>query len=197
MRATTPRVTIGVVTRFCEKWWMTAGRAVVAAAFGLAVLFWPGFDHRTLAVAFGVFALVDGLMLAGLAVVARASLQQWWLVLAESCVSFAAAALALAWRPADSISLLLLLAAWAVVTGVLEVEAGVRLRRLAAGEPSLLLAGGLSLVLGITLVALSEGDAAHVTAAVGWFVLAYGGALGIVAFRLRRLAVAERAPARR
>ena len=47
------------------------------------------------------------------------------------------------------------------MTGVLEVEAGVRLRRLAAGEPSLLVAGGLSLVLGVALVALSEADAAY------------------------------------
>ncbi len=92
----------------------------------------------------------------------------------------------------DTFSLLVLLAAWAVVTGVLEVEAGVRLRRLAAGEPSLLIAGGLSLVLGVALVALSEADVARLTAAIGWFVLAYGGALGIVAFRLRRLAAAER-----
>jgi uncharacterized membrane protein HdeD (DUF308 family) len=168
--------------RFCDKWWMTAGRGAFAALFGLAVLFLPGLDHRSLALALGLFAFVDGLILAALAVVARHTLDQWWLVLVESW----------AWRTDDTFSLLVLLAVWAVVTGVLEVEAGVRLRRLAAGEPSLLLAGGLSLVLGVALVALSEADVARLTAAIGWFVLAYGGALGIVAFRLRRLAAAER-----
>lgn len=183
--------------RFCDKWWMTAGRGAIAAVFGLAVLFLPGLDHRTLAVALGVFACVDGLMLAALAMVARHSLDQWWLVLVESCVSFAVAAVALVWMTYDPFSLLLLVATWAVVTGVLEVEAGVRLRRLAAGEPSLLVAGGLSLVLGIALVALSEADVAYITASIGWFVLAYGGALGIVALRLRRLAAAERESSRR
>ena len=178
--------------RFCDKWWMTAGRGAFAALFGLAVLFLPGLDHRSLALALGLFAFVDGLMLAALAVVARHTLDQWWLVLVESCASFAVAAVALAWSTEDTFGLLVLVAAWAVVTGVLEVEAGVRLRRLAAGEPSLLIAGGLSLVLGVALVALSEADVARLTAAIGWFVLAYGGALGIVAFRLRRLAVAER-----
>jgi uncharacterized membrane protein HdeD (DUF308 family) len=178
--------------RFCDKWWMTAGRGAVAVAFGLAVLFLPDLDHRSLALALGVFAFVDGLMLAALAVVARDVLDQWWLVLVESCVSFAVAAVALGWMTDSAFSLLALLAAWAVVTGVLEVEAGVRLRRLAAGEPSLLVAGGLSLVLGIVLVALSEAELARLTVTIGWFVVAYGGALGIVAFRLRRLAVAER-----
>ena len=178
--------------RFCDKWWMTAGRGAFAALFGLAVLFLPDLDHRSLALSLGLFAFVDGLMLAALAVVARHTLDQWWLVLVESCASFAVAAVALAWRTDYTFSLLVLVAAWAVVTGVLEVEAGVRLRRLAAGEPSLLIAGGLSLVLGVALVALSEADVARLTAAIGWFVLAYGGALGIVAFRLRRLATAER-----
>jgi uncharacterized membrane protein HdeD (DUF308 family) len=151
--------------RFCDKWWMTAGRGAFAALFGLAVLFLPGLDHRSLALALGLFAFVDGLMLAALAVVARHTLDQWWLVLVESCASFAVAAVALAWRTEDTFSLLVLLAAWAVVTGVLEVEAGVRLRRLAAGEPSLLVAGGLSLVLGVALVALSEADVARLTGA--------------------------------
>jgi uncharacterized membrane protein HdeD (DUF308 family) len=178
--------------RFCDKWWMTAGRGAVAVLFGLSVLFWPGLDHRSLAVALGIFAFIDGLMLAALAVVARHSLDQWWIVLVESCVSFTVAAVALAWMTVNAFSLLALVAAWAVITGVLEVEAGVRLRRLAAGEPSLLVAGGLSLVLGVALVALSEAEATRLTAAIGWFVLAYGGALGIVAFRLRRLATAER-----
>lgn len=182
---------------FCEKWWMTAGRGLVALSFGAAVLFWPGLDHRTMAVVFGVFVLVDGLMLAVLALVARDVLEQWWLVLVESCVSLAVAIVALAWTASDGIGLLALLATWAVVTGVVEVEAGVRLRRLAAGEPSLLLAGGLSLVLGIALVALPETEAAHMTWAVGWFGLAYGGALVLVAARLRRLALAARPASRR
>ena len=47
-------------------------------------------------------------------------------------------------------------------------------------------------MLGIVLVALSEAELARLTVTIGWFVVAYGGALGIVAFRLRRLAAAER-----
>jgi len=177
---------------FCEKWWMTAGRGAVALAFGFAVLFWPSLDHRTLALVFGVFALVDGLMLAALAVVAREVLEQWWLVLVESCVSLAVAMATLFWTASDGIGLLALVASWAVVTGVVEIEAGVRLRRLATGEPSLLLAGGFSLLAGILLVALPETDAAQLTWAIGGFGVVYGAALVLVATRLRHLAVATR-----
>ncbi len=182
---------------FCEKWWMTAARGVVALAFGMAVLAWPSLEHRTLAVAFGVFALVDGLMLAALAFVARDVLEQWWLVLVESCVSLVVAGVALLWRAGDGIGLLALIAAWAVVTGVVEVEAGVRLRRLASGETSLLLAGGLSLVVGIALVALPESEAVRLAWAIGGFGVLYGATLMLVATRLRRLALAARPALRR
>ncbi len=183
--------------RFCEKWWMTAGRGLVAVAFGCAVLFWPSLDHGTLAVVFGLFALVDGLMLGGLAIVSRRVLDQWWLVLVESCVSLAVASVALLGPATDGIGLLALVATWAVVTGVVEIEAGVRLRRLATGEASLLFAGGVSLLVGIALVAFPETEAARLTWAIGWFGVAYGGALVLVAARLRRLAVAARGAARR
>ncbi len=81
---------------------------------------------------------------------------------------------------------LALIAAWAVVTGVVEVEAGVRLRRLASGETSLLLAGGLSLVVGIALVALPESEAVRLAWAIGGFGVLSGATLMLVATRLRR-----------
>ena len=132
------------VVGFCEKWWMIAVRGVVALGFGLLVLLWPGIDAHVLALAFGGFAVVDGLVLAGLAVVGRDVLENWWVVLVEGVVGVALGVLALAWDDIGGLRLLALLAAWAVVTGVFEIEAGVRLRRLARGETSLLLAGVLS-----------------------------------------------------
>jgi uncharacterized membrane protein HdeD (DUF308 family) len=150
---------------FCEKWWMIAVRGVVALGFGLLVLLWPGLDANVLALAFGVFAVVDGLVLAGLAI--------------------------------DGLRLLALLAAWAVVTGVFEIEAGVRLRRLATGETSLLLAGVLSVAVGIALVALPKDDPVEIAWAIGLFGMAYGALLVLVAERMRRLAVAARPSSRR
>jgi len=185
------------VVGFCEKWWMIAVRGVVALGFGLLVLLWPGIDANVLALAFGVFAVVDGLVLAGLAVVGRDVLENWWVVLAEGVVGMALGVLALAWSEIGGLRLLALLAAWAVVTGVFEIEAGVRLRRLAAGETSLLLAGVLSVGVGIALVALPKDDPVEVAWAIGLFGMAYGALLVLVAERMRRLAVAARPSPRR
>ncbi len=171
---------------------MTAVRGVVALGFGLLVLLWPGIDAAVLAIAFGVFALLDGLVLAAVAIVGRDVLEQWWVVLAEGAVGVAVGAVALLWPDIGGLSLLALLAAWAVVTGVFEIEAGVRLRRLARGETSLLAAGALSLLVGIALIALPKDNPVEIAWAIGVFGMAYGGLLVVVAERLRRLAQVAR-----
>jgi uncharacterized membrane protein HdeD (DUF308 family) len=171
---------------------MTAARGALAFVFGLVVLLWPDLDAGVLAVAFGIFALIDGLVLAAVAAVARDVLEQWWVVLVEGAVGIVVGVVALAWPGIGGLGLLSLLAAWAVITGVLQIEAGVRLRRLAPGETSLLLAGGLSLLAGLVLIALPKDDPVEVAWAIGMFGLVYGAFLVIVGARLRRLAHAAR-----
>ena len=156
------------------------------------MLLWPDLDASVLAIAFGVFALVDGLVLAAVAAVARDVLEEWWVVLVEGAVGVAVGIVALAWPGLGGLFLLSLLAAWAVVTGVLQIEAGVRLRRLASGEASLLFAGGLSLLAGLVLIAVPKDDPVEVAWAIGVFGLVYGGLLVAVGGRLRRLARAAR-----
>jgi len=186
-----------VLIGFYEKWWMTALRGAVALVFGLTVFFWLDPGAAVLAVAFGVFALVDGLVLGAVAVVGRDALGQWWVVLAEGVVGMAVGVVALAWPGLGGLGLLSLLAAWAVVTGVFEIEAGVRLRRLAGSDVSLFLAGGLSLLVGIALIAVPKDDPLEVAWAIGLFGMVYGGLLLDAAGRLRRLARAARPAAPR
>jgi uncharacterized membrane protein HdeD (DUF308 family) len=182
---------------FCEKWWMTALRGAVALVFGLTVFLWQDPDAAVLAVAFGVFALVDGLVLGAVAVVGRDVLEQWWVVLVEGVVGVLVGLVALAWPGIGGLSLLSLLAAWAVLTGFFEIEAGVRLRRLAGSDASLFLAGGLSVLVGLALIALPKDDPLDVIWAIGLFGVVYGGVLLVVAERLRRLARAARPAAPR
>jgi len=177
-----------VLIGFCEKWWMTALRGAVALVFGLTVFFWQDPGAAMLAVAFGVFALVDGLVLGAVAIVGRHALEQWWVVLVEGVVGVVVGLVALAWPGLGGLGLLSLLAAWAVVTGVFEIEAGVRLRRLAGSDASLFLAGGLSLLVGIALIAVPKDDPLEIAWAIGLFGMVFGSLLLDSAGRLRSLA---------
>jgi uncharacterized membrane protein HdeD (DUF308 family) len=182
---------------FCEKWWMTALRGAVALVFGLTLLLWQDPSAAVVAVAFGVFALVDGLVLSAVAVVGRDVLEQWWVVLVEGVVGMVVGLVALAWPGIGGLGLLSLLAAWAIVTGVFEIETAVRLRRLAGSDACLFIAGGLSLLVGIALIAVPKDDPLEIDWAIGLFGVVFGAVLLVAAGRLRRLAGAARPSAPR
>jgi uncharacterized membrane protein HdeD (DUF308 family) len=171
---------------------MTAVRGAVALVFGLTVLLWHDPAASVLAIAFGVFALVDGLVLGAVAVAGRDVLEQWWVVLVEGVAGVVVGVVALAWPGIGGLGLLSLLAAWAVITGVFEIEAALRLRRLAGSDACLLLAGGLSLVVGIALIAVPKDDPLEIVWAIGVFGVVYACVLLVAAGRLRRLARAAR-----
>ena len=177
---------------FCEKWWITAARAIAAIVFGALVLLLSGLHAGGFADLFGIFALVDGILLFGLGVVGRDVLEAWWLMVLEGAVGAGIGVLALSWPHIHGLTLLWLLALWAVLTGVAEIEAGIRLRRLAEGEASLLVAGALSLVAGIVLIAVPTDDPLEFGWAIGLFGLVYGAALLVVAVRLRAIAARAR-----
>jgi uncharacterized membrane protein HdeD (DUF308 family) len=149
-------------------------------------LIWPTTTVRLL-VLFGVYALVDGLFSLYSALVNRRRRGGWWLLLVEAVAGVGVGILAFVWPQITALAFLHLIAAWAMVTGVLELVAAFQLRRQVEGEWVLALAGIVSIVLGL-LLALRPGSG---LVAVVWFVGAYAIVFGILlivlGFRLRGL----------
>lgn len=167
-------------------------RGLVALVFGIVMLAAHGLDDGELAWAFAAFAFIDGVVLVALALLARDRLDRWWLPFTQGATGIALAALAVLWPHLSGLGLLAVLVLWALVTGFAEWEVGVRLRRLVTGGWSLLVAGGLSVLAGIGLVASPVDEPLQILSLIGLFGLLYGGTLVVVAGRLRTLAVAAR-----
>jgi uncharacterized membrane protein HdeD (DUF308 family) len=85
-----------------------------------------------------------------------------------------------------ALTLLYVIAAWAVLTGVLEIIAAVRLRRQLTGEWRLVLSGVLSVVFGGLVMAAPAAGALAITLWIGAYAIVFGGLLLALAFRLRR-----------
>lgn len=167
-------------------WWALAVRGVAGIVFGLIAFFMPAITLYALTILFGAYALIDGIVSLTAAFRSAQHGEHWWPLLFEGLVGLGAAAFT-ALRPGLTlVFLVFLIAAWAVVTGIFEIAAAMRLRRYISGEWMLVVAGIASIVFGVLLFA-APGVGALVFA---WWLGAYIFIFGVltlgVAFRLRR-----------
>jgi uncharacterized membrane protein HdeD (DUF308 family) len=165
-------------------WWSLALRGVAAIAVGAMAIFAPHISLTALVLTFGVYALVDGILtiVVGLK---RHSGRRWWSPLLEGLVGVAAGVCALALPTVTALALVYLIAGWAFVTGVLEMVAAVRLRKLIDGEWLLGLSGFLSLVLGVCLAAFPGPGAVALMFWLGAYALLFGVVLVALGLRAR------------
>ena len=169
-------------------WWILAVRGVAAVAFGLAALIWPQITLLALVLVFGAYALVDGLFTLYAAIGGRqpAGGGRGWLVL-EGLLGVGAGIVALLWPDITALALLWVIAFWAVLTGVLEIVAAVRLRRVLDNDWLLVVAGALSIVFGLILMIWPREGAVGLVWLIGIYAIAFGIVMVGLALRLRGL----------
>jgi uncharacterized membrane protein HdeD (DUF308 family) len=109
---------------------------------------------------------------------------RWGLLIFEGLLNIAVGILAVLWPGITVIAFVLLVAAWAIITGALMTAAGFRLN-ISHGRWWLILAGLLSLVYGALLVATPLIGALVLTWWIGAYAFAFGVALVIFSFKLR------------
>ena len=86
-----------------------------------------------------------------------------------------------------AIGLLILIACWAMVTGILEIVAAIKLRKLINNEWLLVLAGIASVAFGVVLLLQPAAGALVLIWWVGGYALLFGILLVVLAFRMRSL----------
>jgi uncharacterized membrane protein HdeD (DUF308 family) len=174
-------------TVLSRNWWAIALRGVAAIIFGLLTFVMPGITLAVLVLLFGAYAIVDGIFT--LVAVARGQAvargEPRWVLVLEGVVSIAAGLVAFLWPGLTALALVYLIAAWAIVTGVLEIVAAVRLRRQIDNEWWLGLSGALSVVFGVLVMAAPGAGALAMLFWIGAYAILFGALLVGLAFRLR------------
>ena len=163
-------------------WWALAIRGMVAVLFGLLTLFLPGITLVTLVLLFGAYALVDGVF--NVIAFFRVASHQWALLI-EGVVGIVAGVITFAMPAITAIALLYLIAFWAILTGIFEIVAGIRLRKAIANEWLLLMMGVLSLLFGFLILFAPGAGALAIMLWIGAYALVFGVFLLALAFRLR------------
>ena len=89
------------------------------------------------------------------------------------------------WPGITAIILLIVIAFWAIVTGILEISAAIQLRRILPGEWVLGLIGGLSVLIGLILIANPAAGA--VVWVIGIYAVVFGILLTYLGFKVKGL----------
>lgn len=172
---------------FARKWWVLALRAVVAVLFGVAVIIWPAIALKVIVLLFGVYALVDGIVTGVLGVLIRPEEDRWWLWLLEGLTGIVIGVLVFVWPAISTLVLLYLIATWGLVSGVMEILAAIRLRKVIQGEWVLMLDGFLSILLGAFLIVYPNPGILVLIWMIGIYAILFGLLLFILSLQLRSL----------
>jgi uncharacterized membrane protein HdeD (DUF308 family) len=175
------------VVSLVKNWWAVALRGAAALVFGILTALWPDIGLTALVVLFGSFAIVYGVFNIITAVRRRRDERRWWALLLEGVVSVAVGTVTLIMPDLTALALVYVIAAWAILTGILEIAAAIMLRRHIRGEWWLALAGMLSVAFGAVLAIWPGVGALALVLWIGAYAIVLGILLIALGFKLRRL----------
>jgi uncharacterized membrane protein HdeD (DUF308 family) len=167
-----------------QNWWVIAIRGVLGIIFGIIALVYTGVTILSLVLVFGAYALVDGIFAIIAAVRAARRHDRWGWLTFEGIASILAAVITVAVPGLTVLAFVLLIAAWAIVTGVLEIAAAFRLK-MDHGRVWLGLGGAASIIFGVLMFIAPVAGAIVLTWWLGAYALVFGVMLLVLAFRLR------------
>lgn len=189
--AESSRLAPEVLQSLTRSWWLMLLKGIAGILFGISAFIWPGVTVLALTLLYGAFALADGLFSLGAAFSGggERAIPTWWLAL-MGVLGIAAGAVAFLWPGLTAFALVIIIGAWAVAIGVLEIIGAIWLRHEIDDEWMLIAAGILSVLFGLALLLRPALGALALAWAVGVFALLYGLLHVAFALRLRRVPAA-------
>lgn len=171
-----------------RRWQVVVLRGVLAVLFGLIAIVWPQITVLALAILWGVFTLVDGIAATAMGVgkgVGSKGDRAYLIVL--GVLGIIAGVITFLWPAITVVVLLVVIAVWAIIAGIMQIVAAFRLRKVVRNEWFLAVSGLVTLALGILLIVQPAEGAVALVIAIATFAIAWGIVLIVFGFRLRSL----------
>jgi uncharacterized membrane protein HdeD (DUF308 family) len=172
-------------------WWDILLRGIIALAFGIALLFWPGLSLTVFLLLFAAFAFFDGILVLLQMVTVKDG--RWFWRLVHGVIALIAAAAAVLIPGWTLLAIALLLGFYWIITGLLQIAVAIDLRKVLKGELLLIAAGILSVIVGAILLVYPFVGLIALTQVIGIFSIAAGIILVVLAAKLAM--TPHRAPA--
>jgi uncharacterized membrane protein HdeD (DUF308 family) len=179
-----PDFDFSLSSTLARNWTVVVARGVLGLVIGLVAFLFPGPTLLSLVGLFAVFLIIDGILATVAAVRAASKNERWGFLAFEGIVGIVAGVLAMAMPGLTVLVFVGLLAAWALVSGALELRAAFNLAT-DHGRWWLALGGIISIVFGVVLIAAPRFGAVVVSWWVGAYATFFGASLLALGFKLR------------
>ena len=144
---TGPLFTGPLLHSLAQNWWVFLLRGILAIVVGVFTFVWPGITLVSLILLFGIYAAADGILALASAITGHTPMPRWWLAIV-GLAGLAAAFMAFT-RPGLTLAVLLIvIAAWAIVFGIMEIIGAIQLRKEIDNEWFLILSGVAAVIFG-------------------------------------------------
>ncbi len=174
-----------MIADLARNWWLLAIRGVAGIVFGIGAFVWPGITFAALVLLFGAYVLIDGVFAVAAGIGMRRTMDRWWLVVLEGIAGIILGVLTFVSPNITGLVLISFIAAWSIITGVLEIAMALRMRALIENEWLLIASGILSVIFGALLIVFPAAGALSLVWLVGFYALLFGVLMLLFSFRLR------------
>lgn len=171
-------------TSLGRSWSSLVWRGVVGVIFGVLVIALPGVTLLAIAFLFGAYAFCDGALAIAVAIRRREETHRWLLLL-DGILGIAAGILTAIWPGITLLFLILLAGFRAILLGATEIAAAVRLALPKRIGLLYGLGGGISVLIGILMVALPAMGAAVLVAFLAVNAILFGALMIALGLELR------------
>ena len=160
-------------------------RGLLALGIGVVALAWPGVTVLALVIVFAVYAFIAAGLQAMQAFSSRTAGPVFGHLLL-GLVDITAGVIAIAWPVPTALVLVLVVASWAIVTGIVEIVVAFRKGEQAGTRAMFILGGLVSAALGVVLFARPGMGAISLALLFGFFNLVAGSGMLVRGIEVRR-----------
>ena len=138
-----------LIPEFSKKWKWMIFRGIISIIFGIVIVIYPFTAATMLAIFFGAYAFVDGIFAIVSIITSRAARAHFWSYLIEGIAGIIAGIITFFLPEITLFGLVILISVWAFITGIFEIIAAIKLRKIIDGEFLMIISGLLSVVFGV------------------------------------------------
>jgi uncharacterized membrane protein HdeD (DUF308 family) len=146
----------------------------------------PDITLFTLIILFGAYIVVDGVLEIWNGIMNRNVHDRWWVDILIGLAGVIGGLLVMTLPDVTATALMYFIAAWMVIVGILQIVYALRVRQEISNEWLIILAGLLSLLLGIYFFAFPGDGATSLVWLIGLYSILFGVLIVILAFRARK-----------